>query len=80
MNRMDSLELVSAHPWEKAVFTTYVLSLSFFEAVVLDALVRGGGREPGRGCKSRRAIWRLPDEMPVMGAPRSPNGAPHYVA
>ena len=44
MNRMDSLELVSAHPWEKAVFTTYALSLSFFEAVILDALVRGGGK------------------------------------
>jgi hypothetical protein len=36
---------VSAHPWNHAVFTTYALSLSFFEAVVLDALVRGGGRE-----------------------------------
>jgi len=39
------LELVSAYPWRRAVFTTYSLSLSFFEAVVLDALVRGGGRE-----------------------------------
>lgn len=44
MNRMDPLELVSAHPWEKAVFTTYAFSLSFFEAVILDALVRGGGK------------------------------------
>ncbi|GEM_PF-1150084 len=39
------LDLVSAHPWSHAVFTTYALSLSFFESVVLDALVRGGGRE-----------------------------------
>jgi hypothetical protein len=39
------LDLVSSHPWRRAVFTTYALSLSFFEAVVLDALVRGGGRE-----------------------------------
>ncbi len=39
------LDLVSAHPWSCAVFTTYALSLSFFEAVVLDALVRGGGHE-----------------------------------
>jgi hypothetical protein len=39
------LELVSAHPWRRVVFTTYALSLSFFEAVILDALVRGGGRE-----------------------------------
>ena len=39
------LELVSAHPWRRAIFTTYALSLAFFEAVILDALVRGGGRE-----------------------------------
>lgn len=39
------LDLVSAHPWRRAAFTTYALSLSFFEAVLLDALVRGGGRE-----------------------------------
>jgi hypothetical protein len=39
------LDLVSAHPWRRAIFTTYALSLSFFEAVILDALVRGGGRE-----------------------------------
>jgi hypothetical protein len=36
---------ISAHPWRRAAFTTYALSLSFFEAVLLDALVRGGGRE-----------------------------------
>jgi hypothetical protein len=39
------IDLISAHPWRRAVFTTYALSLSFFEAVVLDALVRGGGQE-----------------------------------
>src|SRR6204780_876473 len=39
------LDLLSAYPWRRAVFTTYTLSLSFFEAVILDALVRGGGRE-----------------------------------
>ena len=39
------LDLVSAHPWRRTAFTTYALSLSFFEAVILDALVRGGGRE-----------------------------------
>lgn len=39
------LDLVSAHPWQRAVFTTYALSLSFFEAVVLEALVRKGGRQ-----------------------------------
>ena len=39
------LDLISAHPWARAVFTTYALSLSFFEVVLLDALVRGGSRE-----------------------------------
>lgn len=39
------IDLISAYPWRRAVFTTYALSLSFFEAVVLDALVRGGGQE-----------------------------------
>jgi hypothetical protein len=39
------LDLVSAHPWRRVTFTTYALSLSFFEAVILDALIRGGGRE-----------------------------------
>ena len=42
---MNQLDLISARPWRKAVFTTYSLSLAFFEAVVLDAMVRGGGRE-----------------------------------
>jgi hypothetical protein len=36
------IDLVSAHRWERVTFTTYALSLSFFEAVVLDALIRGG--------------------------------------
>ncbi len=34
-------DLVEAHPWRRVAFTTYALSLSFFEAVILDALVRG---------------------------------------
>jgi hypothetical protein len=38
------MDLVSAHPWRSATFTTYALSLSFYEAVVLEALVRGQGR------------------------------------
>lgn len=33
-------DLLAAHSWQKAYFTTYALSLSFFEAVVLDGLVR----------------------------------------
>lgn len=39
------LNLISAHPWQRMTFTTYALILSFFEAVILDALMRGGGRE-----------------------------------
>jgi hypothetical protein len=39
------LDLISAHPWQRAAFTTYALSLSFFEAIVLDALVRAEARE-----------------------------------
>jgi hypothetical protein len=39
------LDLVSAHPWQRAAFTTYALSLSFFEALVLDALVRAEAHE-----------------------------------
>ncbi len=41
---LDPLDLVSAAPWRSAAFTTYALSLSFFEAVVLDRLIRGGGQ------------------------------------
>ena len=33
-------DLVGAAQWTTATFTTYALSLSFFEAVVLDLLVR----------------------------------------
>lgn len=38
-------ELAGARPWKFAAFTTYALSLSFFESVVLDRLVRGGTEE-----------------------------------
>ena len=41
---MNPLDLISAAPWTRVAFTTYALSLSFFEAVLLDALLRGGGR------------------------------------
>jgi len=42
---LSPLELISAHPWRRVTFTTYALSLSFFEAVLLDALIRGGGHD-----------------------------------
>lgn len=38
-------ELAGARPWRLAAFTTYALSLSFFESVVLDRLVRGRTEE-----------------------------------
>ena len=38
-------DLVLAHSWERVTFTTYALSLSLFEPVVLDALIRGGARQ-----------------------------------
>lgn len=40
MSVFSSLDLIRAHQWSQSFFTTYALSLSFFEAVVLDALVR----------------------------------------
>jgi hypothetical protein len=39
---LASLDLIDAHPWQRLAFTTYAVSLSFFEAVILDSLVRGG--------------------------------------
>lgn len=41
---LNPIDLLSAHPWRISLFTTYSLSLSFFESVALDALTRGGGR------------------------------------
>ena len=38
-------DLVSAHRWERVTFATYALSLSFFVAAVLDALIRGSARQ-----------------------------------
>jgi hypothetical protein len=43
--KFNQEDLVPARPWRKAVFTTYALSLSFFESVVLDGLVRGRTQE-----------------------------------
>ncbi len=41
---MNPVDLVSSAPWTRVVFSTYALSLSFFEAVILDALLRGRAR------------------------------------
>src|SRR5688572_13085076 len=37
-------ELLLASPWQRVSFTTYALSLSFFEAVPLDLLTRAGAQ------------------------------------
>jgi hypothetical protein len=39
------LDLVRAAPWDRALFTTFALSLAFFEAVLLDSLMRGGSKQ-----------------------------------
>ncbi|MFC0386882.1 hypothetical protein [Muricoccus vinaceus] len=45
MSPFSPLDLLQAHPWQRVSFTTYALSLSFFESVVLDGLIRNGARE-----------------------------------
>ncbi len=45
MANLSPLDLIQAKNWTSATFTTYALSLSFVEAVLLDALIRGGGRD-----------------------------------
>ncbi len=40
---MSQVDLLAARPWRTVTFTTYALSLAFFESVVLEGLVRGGG-------------------------------------
>lgn len=40
---LTPLDLIDAHPWQRVAFTSYAVSLSFFEAVILDRLVRGRG-------------------------------------
>jgi hypothetical protein len=60
-------DLVRAHPWRRATFTTYALSLTFFEVVVLDELIRGGAREAlvladvegVRSAVSELGAWRV---------------------
>jgi hypothetical protein len=40
MSTFAARDLINADRWSRLFFTTYALSLSFFEAVVLDAIVR----------------------------------------
>lgn len=57
-------DLVSAHRWERVTFTTYALSLSFFEAVVLDALIRGNALRQIRS--STNAGMGIPPSRPPV--------------
>lgn len=45
LSELAPLDLIAARPWRRVSFTTFALSLSFFEAVILDHLVRGAARE-----------------------------------
>src|SRR5688572_26477965 len=42
MQYFAPLDLIGAHPWKRAFFTTYALSASFTEAVVVESLLRRG--------------------------------------
>lgn len=42
MRRFSTLDLLGARRWNTALFTTYSLSLAYFEAIVLNALLRDG--------------------------------------
>ena len=41
MRSFSTLDLIRAQPWTNALFTTFSLSLAYFEAVILDALWSG---------------------------------------
>lgn len=40
MPGLSTLELIQSHRWSRLFFTSYALSLSFFEAVILERIVR----------------------------------------
>src|SRR3954447_8082881 len=42
MHLLAPLDVIAAHPWKRALFTTYALGASFTEAVVVEALLRRG--------------------------------------
>lgn len=45
MDQFSTLSLIAAHRWRRATLTTYALSASFTEAVVIEALLRQGVSE-----------------------------------
>ena len=65
-----AIDLVGARPWGLAAFTTYSLSLSFFESVMLDRLVRGGAREKVI-CADKNGVIAALDELGPREAARS---------
>jgi hypothetical protein len=42
MNFHSQLDFIASRRWEKALFTTYALSLTFFEAYLLPQLRKAG--------------------------------------
>jgi hypothetical protein len=69
----------SAHRWERVTFTTYALSLSFFEVVVLDALIRVAARQaliladvPGVRASVVLANLEVADKLGVAFLPSIP--------
>lgn len=66
LNELSPLDIIRAGKWHSALFTTYALSLGFFEGVVLPSLQRSGARD----------ITILSDMEGVIGA-LSEAGARH---
>lgn len=58
MTTISAHDLLRAHSWSRAFFTTYSLSLSFFESVILDSIVRN----------NTRSVTILADVAGVRGA------------
>lgn len=42
MNSLSQLDFIASRPWERALFTTYALSLTFFETYLLPQLRKAG--------------------------------------
>ena len=42
MDSLAPLDVIAAHPWKRALFTTFSLGASFTEAVIVEALLRRG--------------------------------------
>ena len=64
------------HQWQRVTFTIYDLSISFFEAVIVDALVRGGGRKVlilpyvQASARTSSSRWPAPNFPPLISRDR----------